>query len=73
MKIIDLMERCLGGFHNTVSVERPINPGTPNVILYRGNFAAGIMPDNIANMKFFNFSVNGTESKLKADIVFYVD
>jgi hypothetical protein len=70
MKINDLMVRCLGGVHNTVSVERPINPGVPNEILYSGNFAS--VPSDIADMEFFNFSVNGKDNDLRADIVIYV-
>lgn len=73
MIIKDLAQKCLGGYHNTVSVERPIDPGTPNEIIFSGKFYSGLMPVEIQDMKFLSFSIQNSDKELRADITIYVE
>ena len=73
MKIEDLATLCLGGFHNTLSVERPISPDKPNEILFSGRMDNSVIPPDIREMEFYYFSVRNTEYNLRADIVIYVE
>lgn len=70
MLIYELYQLCLGSHQNTLSVERPIDPETPNEVLYSGPFE--FLPEEIQNMKFMCFSLNSKTRSLKADIVIYV-
>lgn len=72
MKIGELMNRCLGGHYNTVSIERPIGPHFQTEILFNGKFSVGLVPKEIAEMEFEVFSINGEMLNLKTDIVIYV-
>lgn len=73
MKIKELSKLCLGGYHNTVSVERPINKSTPNEIIYTGkSFELSLLPKEIGELEFTWFSVNSAKNDLRADIVIYI-
>lgn len=71
MQIHELEQLCLGSENNSLSVERPIDPCTPNEILYSGRF--GFLPEAIQTMKMMCFSVNGERRDLRADVVVYVE
>lgn len=73
MKIEDLAKMCLGGRYNTLSVERPINQETPNEVVYTGKFDSISLPEEIKQMEFMCFSVNGRERNIAADVVVYVE
>jgi len=72
MKIRELLHLFLGGYDNTLSVERPIDPQTPNEVLFKDRYTTGLVPREIEEMDFFSFSVNSERRELKADIVIYV-
>lgn len=73
MQIKELSKLCLGGNSNTVSVERPINPSTPNEIIYTGkSFELSLLPKEIGELEFTWFSINSVNSELRADIVIYI-
>lgn len=73
MQIKDLAKICLGGYDNSVSIERPITPDILNEILFTNDhFELSLLPIEINELELTWFSVNTANGNLRADIVIYV-